>query len=216
MSFLRATIFCAAFAISSVAYAQPWSSAEFKVGESYPGTVVLKDGTTLEGFVKYRNQYKMQTEVIFFTERNVNKTKENYFPKEVQEYTVAGKTYHCIHYTGGLFKKELGFVWLQEEGCISRYKYFSKAEGYNMMRKGPGESQEDFEKRLYPDKTVYQKEGDEYPVESQSFALKFSKKMSEFISDNAELAGKVADKEKGYRLGAMYDIIKQYNEECAK
>ena len=46
--------------------------------------------------------------------------------------------------------------------------------------------------------------------------LSFAKKMPALIEDNAELAKKVADKEKGYTFLRIYEVIQEYNEWSAK
>ncbi len=43
------------------------------------------------------------------------------------------------------------------------------------------------------------------------FALRWRKAMSELVSENAELATKVSNKDKGYGLFNHYDIITEYN-----
>ena len=60
----------------------------------------------------------------------------------------------------------------------------------------------------------YLKNGDENPKTLDYFALKFASKMSEWISDDAVLSKKVADKEDGYGMLKILEIIAEYNENC--
>jgi hypothetical protein len=196
--------------------AQDWSSDVYKYGDLYPGYVILENGDKKEGFITYRNRYSMQNEVIFWKTKGDKKSKTKYKTGDLTEYLVADKLYKCIHYSGGLMKKPIKANLLVTDGCIAEFVWYDQAEGYLTMQKQTGESQEDFMKRMYPRTTVYLKAGSEEPKTTDYFALNFSKKMSEWISDDAALSQKVADKEKGYKMLAILDIIAQYNENCAK
>ena len=52
--------------LNSSAYAQDWSTDTYKYGEQYPGYVINLNGKKIEGFVKLRNRFVMQDEVIFY------------------------------------------------------------------------------------------------------------------------------------------------------
>jgi hypothetical protein len=49
------------------------------------------------------------------------------------------------------------------------------------------------------------------PVTIAYFGLGFAKKLSQYLSDYPELSKKVADKEKGYGMLKLLDIIAEYN-----
>jgi hypothetical protein len=213
---IKGLLLAAIALISLSASAQDWSQDVYKYGEQYPGYVIMEDGTKVEGFIKYKNRSIMQREVVFFSEKGNNKTKTKYKSADLKEYKVADKLYHCINYSGGLNKKAIRGNLVISEGCIMEYRWYGNielSEGRKVNR-GPGESYDAFLDRKYPPETVYYKEGDERPVTTDYFALKFAKKMSEYIADNAELSAKVASKEKGYRMLAILTIIEEYNENC--
>lgn len=196
-------------------FAQDWSTDVYKFGEQYPGYVIDKDGKKTEGFIKYRNRYVMQNDVIFFTEKGNKKTKVKYKTADLKEYKVADKLYHCINYSGGLSKKAIRANLLVKEGCIMEYVWYNRDENWTTMRKKSGESDKEFMDRMYPPKTVYyNKQNNKQPRTTDYFAMGFAKKMSEYISDNAELSKKVAGKEKGYRMLKILNIIAEYNESC--
>ena len=194
--------------------AQDWSTDVYKYGEEYPGYVVDEKGNKTEGYIKYRDRYSMQNEVIFFAEKGNKKTKTKYKTADLKEYKVADKLYHCIHYSGGLLAKPIRANLVVSEGCITQYVWYDRAEGYALMQQGPNETDEEFGNRMYPSKMVFLKSGSDEPKSVDYFGLKFAKKMSEYISDNKELASKVANKEKGYGMLKILDIIEQYNAEC--
>ena len=46
--------------------AQDWSLDKYKYGELYKGYVIDNEGTRIDGYIKYRNRWVMQNEVIFY------------------------------------------------------------------------------------------------------------------------------------------------------
>lgn len=196
--------------------AQDWSTDVYKYGEDYPGYVITQEGEKIEGFIRYRNRYVMQNDVIFFKTKGDKKSKVKYKTSDLKEYMVADKLYHCINYSGGLLSKPIRANLVVNEGCIMEYVWYDRADNHATMQRGAQESEEDFFRRMYPPKTVYYKEGDEQPVTTDYFGLKFAKKMSEYVSKNEELSKKVLNKEKGYKMLNLLDIIAEYNENCSK
>jgi hypothetical protein len=196
--------------------AQDWSSDVYKYGEIYPGYIVDSKGNKTEGFIKYQNRYSLQNNILFYTDKNDRKSKKKYKAEDLKEYKVADKLYHVIHYSGGLLKKPLRGNLVVNEACITEYVWYDRNDDYATMRKSSGETQEEFLNRLYPPTTLFLKDGEEDPRTIASFALKFSKKMAEWIGDNLDLAGKVAAKEKGYKVLNLLQIIDEYNESCEK
>ncbi len=203
------------FMLTSISLsAQDWSTDVYKYGEEYPGYVIEADGKKVEGFIDYRNRYSMQNEVIFFKTKGDKKSKVKYKTGDLKEYQVADKVYHCINYSGGLMAKPIKANLLVEDGCIREYVWYNRADNYSTMQKLPGESDEDFNARMYPPTTIYYKEGDDKPVEASYFGLKFKTKMADYVAKDKELAAKVTAGEKGYKLLNILDIIKEYNTNC--
>lgn len=204
--------FIALFA--TAAQAQDWSSDVYRIGEQYPGYVITEGGEKIEGFIRYGDPYNMQTDVLFFGEKGNKKSKVKYKTADLKEYKVADKLYHCIHYSGGLLKKPVRANLVVSEGCITEYVWYDNPEGYALMTRGSNESIEDYYARRYTSTMVYKKQGDEEVKALSSFGIKFADKMSEFVSDNEELARKVANKEKGYGMISIQAIINEYNANC--
>lgn len=194
--------------------AQDWSTDVYKYGEQYPGYVIDAEGNKIEGYIQYQNRYTMQNTVLFFSEKDNKKTKVKYDTQDLKEYKVADKLYHCIHYSGGLMKKPIKANLVVKEGCITEYVWYNRADNFMTMQKLPNETDEEFMNRMYPPETVYLKAGDEEPRRTDYFALKFADKMSEYIADNKELSEKVANKEKGYGMLRILEIIEEYNAAC--
>ena len=137
-----------------------------------------------------------------------------YKTADLKEYKVADKVYHCIPYSGGLSGKAIRANLLVKDGCITEYVWYNRAENYAVMQKSPSETDEEFMTRMYPPVTVYLKKGDDKPRTVDYFGLKFSTKMSEWISDNKELSAKVANKENGYKMLNILNIIDECNAAC--
>lgn len=199
----------------STIQAQNWGENVYKSGEYYPGYIITSDGEQIDGHIKFSNRYTMQNKIVFTPDVKNKKSKENYNTDDLKEYHFADKTYHVIHYSGGLFKKPLKAVLLADDGCIKRYVWYNRADNYMSLSKSSGESEEEYLARLYPPDEIFLKDGEEYPKSTSMFALKFADKMSELVKEYAELAEKVSNKEKGYGMLGLYNIIAEYNEWCA-
>ena len=190
---------CLLFALNMNANPQDWSG--YRTGELYAGYIIKNDGTRVEGYIEAQPRganpgnlqlNSNQSRVIFYTDREDKKSKIIYKPADLTEYKIADKTYRSMHYSGGLSSKPLRFLLLVKDGRIAQYMWYENDNGE------------------WEETVIFQK-GQEAPVSIKSFALGFSKKMSELVSDNKELAEKVKNKEKGYGLLSLYDIIEKYN-----
>jgi len=213
---LRTLLSTGLFLLITTIYAQDWSSDVYRGGELYPGYIIDAAGKKTEGYIKYQNRYTMQNEVLFYTDKDDKKSKQDLKTKDLKEYKVADKLYHCINYSGGLVGSAVRANLVVQEGCITQYVWYNRAENWAIMQKGATESEEEFMARMYPSVMVFMKAGDEQPRSLDYFGLGFPKKMSEYVSDNAELAKKVADKEQGYGMLKVLDIINEYNAACTK
>lgn len=194
---------------SDFLFSQSWTSDVYQVGVLYPGYIIKSTGEKVEGYIEAQPRGEKQdlgnsnqTRVIFYTDKDDKKSKVIYKPEDVTGYMISDKVYKSMNYSGGLTSKPLRFVLRVNEGCISSYVWYNCKQYY--INTGDCEWEE---------VQLYQK-GDDKPVEQSSFALNFSKKMSEYVSDYAELSKKILDKEKGYGLLKILDIIDEYNTWC--
>ncbi len=194
--------------------AQNWDPSVYRMGDLYPGYVIDASGARTDGYIKFQNRYEMQNEVLFFASQEDKKSKVKYKTSDLKEYGIADKVYHCINYSGGLIGSAVRANLLVKGGCINEYVWYDRAENYAMMQKLPNESEEEYMARLYPSKMVLNKPGDEKPRSLDYFALKFPVKMSEYVAENKDLAAKVANKEDGYGMLRIMEIIAEYNSTC--
>lgn len=190
-------------------FSQDWSYDVYSVGRKYPGYIIKTDGTKTEGYIKAQARAGLegvgssnQNSVEFYTDPENKKTKVVYKPEDLKEYKIAEKVYRSMNYSGGLTSKPVRFLLLVQDGAIARYSWYDH-EGYEPGNTIPPTPH-------YVEKVIYQK-GSEKPFEESSFLLGFSKKMSALVSDYPELATKVTNEEKGYKLLSIREIIAEYN-----
>lgn len=190
--------------------AQDWSGDTYKYYQLYPGYIINNSGDTIKGYVEHGDRTRNQTKCIFYTDISNSKTKKIYKPDDLKGYCVADKIYRSIHYSGGLFGKPLNFVLVAKQGRIARLYYYTKDEGYVIQVRKQGETDAQYDARISKEEIVWQKENED-PVANTSLFLGFAKKVGKLIADYPELAKKVENKEKGYTVLKILDIIDEYN-----
>lgn len=215
----RTLIIIAVVFLAFNAFSQNWDTPEYEKGKKYKGYVVLNNGDTLHGLLQAQypadlnsnNRVSVmlsnQTSCLFFDE---NGKATRYKPKELKSYMLAGRHYVSIEYSGNPIGKSKSFVLRTMQGKISKFIFYACKPDLVITDPKEGESLTDYYNRIYATKTVYYREGAE-PLDNESMALGFKKKMAALVSDNEELAGKVSKKEKGYRMMNVEKIIEEYN-----
>lgn len=204
------------FAGNTIAQEANWSPEIYQVGKMYPGYIIENDGDTIRGFLKADTRCSNggigssnQNTAAFYANETDKKPVAKYKPDEIKGYRIGDKVYESINYSGGLMKKP-NFNLVVEDGAIRMYEWYSTVENYNMITQRSGESWKDYDARRFETKIIIAKDPKE-PMEHSSLGLGFAKKMPALMSDNPEMAKKVADKEKGYTFLNMFEVIKEYN-----
>ena len=126
---------------------------------------------------------------------------KDFKPEDISSYMVGDKLYRSIHFSGGLLPKPLRFNLVTKDGALVTYVFYNENNEYEK----DGQLKSDM---------VFHKPHDaanSQPVMLQDFGLKFAKKMSDYLADDAELAKKVLAKEKGYGMLNILEIIDEYN-----
>lgn len=195
--------------LSCQMFSQNWAVDVYRIGTLYPGYIVKSTGEKVEGYIEAQSRGEKQelsnsnqTRVIFYTDKENKKSKVIYKPDDVKEYMIADKYYKSMNYSGGLTSKPLRFVLRAKEGCISTYIWYN-CKQYNALR----------DECEWVETHLFQK-GDDKPVDQSAIALGFAKKMSEYVSDYSDLSQKIQNKEKGYGVGKIYDVVDEYNVWC--
>ena len=195
--------------------AQDWSKESYEYGKLYEGYIIDLEGNKTEGYIKYRNRWVMQNEVIFYKKNDLESPKKKYMTQDLSEYKVADKLYHCIHYSGGNGRLVRANLVINGEGCIKEYVWYSRSSSYNKLKKKPGESEEDFGERKFPSNTVYYKDGDGIAIDPDYFKEDFTKKMAKYLALNKIMVKKVKSKQSGYtKILNLRAIFAEYNESC--
>ncbi len=180
--------------LSTLAVAQDWNWSNYKYRKPYTGYVIKASGERIDGYIILNGQTENQESCVFLNDSADDRNKIVYKPADLKEYKVADKTYRSINYSGGLSAKPLKFVLLTKPGYISQYVWYDNND----------------ETRKIEEKQIYQK-GNEKPFENANFALKFAKFFSALTADYPELSAKIANKEKGYGMLKLLEIIDEYN-----
>jgi len=166
---------------------------KYRLFDYYEGYIIQKDGTEKRGYIQYLDESDRYKKVIFRPTKKGKK--EKYNPKNLKGYKVADVTYHAVQYEDVILKG-LKFLALEKDGCIKRYTF----------------RQYSVEDKAWETTMVLVTK--DRAVSTQTFLLKFAEKMAELVKDQPELAQKVKNKEKGYRLLAIENIIDEYNKNC--
>jgi hypothetical protein len=211
-------IFAAANAQSqeNIPSSADWSPEIYQVGKKYPGYIIQLNGDTVHGFLKADNRCSIggigssnQNTAEFYLNESDKKPVDKYKPDEIKGYMIADKLYESISYSGGLLKKP-NFNLVITDGAIRVYEWYSTVENYSLIQKQSGEDWKAYDARRFETKTIVAKDPSS-PIEYGILGMQFAKKMPELIADNAEMAKKVADKEKGYTFLNMFAVIEEYN-----
>ena len=193
MKLIRAAVMALVCCISLPVFAQDWSGNLYKMYEIHPGYIIGLKNDTTHGFILLNNRVENQTSVAFYTNATDVKTRKVYSPTQLKGYLVGDKFYRSIYYSGGLSSKKQEFVLEVKPGRLAQMMYYLSNSGTEA-----------------DEQMVWFREG-ENPIQHKEFILGFAKKMSKLISDYPELAKKVEDKEEGYRIGKVFQIVDEYN-----
>lgn len=193
-----------------------WSPQVYQVGKMYPGYIINLAGDTVKGFLKADTRCAIggigssnQNSAAFYLNESDKKPVDKYKPDELKGYKIADKVYESITYSGGLMKKP-NFNLVVQEGAIRMYEWYSTVENYMTLQQQSGEDWKAFDSRRFEVKLIVAKDPKE-PMEYGMLGMQFAKKMPDLISDNPEMAQKVANKEKGYKFIDMFAVIEEYN-----
>lgn len=189
-------LFGAVLLVSSKCAAQDWSGEVYHIGQKYPGYYISNEGDTTFGYFLHGNQVFNQKNCHYYVNETDRKPSSKFKQDDIREYKVADKVYRSIHFSGGLLAKPLRFNLLVNDGGIAEYVFYDED--------GSGNSQTVFHKAHDPN--------NDKPVTIDYFGLGFAKKVSAYVADFEELANKVKNKEKGYRMLKILDIFAEYNE----
>lgn len=164
------------------------------VEEYYPGTIVKKDGTKLEGYVLSTFGPSQYTSVHFRKELNDLDSQRSFKPKDIEGYEIKHLKYKAIHYNSDSTTFNY-FARMMTEGCVDLLKYIElDDEGKEVG------------------KLVLESNSQVYPL-SQSG--EFDKKtLKQVMPDNQTVTSKIETLKSNYSNRELEEIVAEYNASC--
>lgn len=188
-------------------FADEWDADDYKQGKLYEGYVISLGGDTTHGYIKAlryfgsSNETTNQTMCYFYENEDDAEPFMTYKPATIKGYKMGDKLYHSIPYSGGLISKFNNFCLVRIEGAISTFSYFYYDDG----------SSGDPNAKAGIKESNLLRKGDDKVLGLSSFAFGFKKKGAELVKEHKDLAKKIANKEKGYKMFNIDAIIEEYN-----
>lgn len=214
---MKQLVLVVAVLISGLGFSQIDDNWE-DVSEKLPGYVITNDGEKIEGYLKRFLKIKSQRKVKFF--KTLDDKPVVYEPQDLKAYKIENDYYETHPYEG-LSGKTKVFLLRTVEGKINLFDYYIRVEDdkgaeLTLSQKGNTEISLDFDGSKIQTEILAVKDGDDYlKFASQKVIFSFKNVMSKYVSDYPELAKKIKDKEKGYRILSILNIVNEYNEHFA-
>jgi len=187
------------------------------VSEKLPGYVITNKGEKIEGYLKRFLKIKSQRKVKFF--KTLDSKPVVYGPKDLKAYKIENDDYETHPYEG-LSGKTKVFLLRTVDGKISLFDYYIRVEDdqgkeMTLSKKGNTEVSLDFDGTKIQTEILAvkdEKKGKKYlKFASSKVIFSFKGVMSKYVSDYPELAKKIKNKDKGYRILAILKIVNEYN-----
>jgi len=192
------------------------------VSEKLPGYIITNKGEKIEGYLKRFLKIKSQRKVKFF--KTLDDKPVVYGPKDLKAYKIENDYYESHPYEG-LSGKTKVFLLRTVEGKISLFDYYIRVEDdqgkeLTLSKNGNTEISLDFDGTKIQTEILAVKDegkGKKYlKFASSKVIFSFKGVMSKYVSDFPELAKKIKNKEKGYRILAILKIVNEYNAHFAQ
>jgi hypothetical protein len=212
-------LFITGFLIPFYLFAQI-DETQIKPRTILPGYVVSLDGDTTTGYLFFTTLIGNQTHIKFYRDQEGKNPVDDFKPGTIKSYGFSDLHYASVPFSGKGYGKNKSFMIRLVEGPVSLYKwYYSEStmmSGDDLNEAMGKESVLKTEPAEGLEVQVFGVRGNEEPEDfySTGFAMNFKKKMSAYLSDYPELAGKIADKTPGYRHDSLVKIIREYNAWC--
>lgn len=204
MKLLRSVLFIlAVFFCSNAAFSQ-----EYKVGETYPGFIIIKKDTT-HGHIVLLNKLSSQHKVIFIGDMKYPvTTRKEYNASTISGYSVAGNYYASIPYKDKFSTAPANFALIVINGPLSLYEWYGFASYVDIKKVDDPQKPIDDKKLIRED---ILRKGKQPPVNTASMGfLNFKKGMGEVVREDKELVKKLEDKT--YERKDLDKIVEEYND----
>jgi hypothetical protein len=198
-------------------YAQE-NQKEPERGSVLPGYIITLKGDTVKGYLLNINLWLNQKMTFLYKDPNDREGRIKYTPREIRAYKVGPRYYESVdHPFTNSFRSE-NFLLRKVDGPVKYYIWYydedkTKLTGWDKITLSDlGKAFLFDESELWKDE--FARKGNEETLTEfgLKFLMKFAKNMSEYISDDIELAQKIARKTEGYKNINIESIIREYND----
>lgn len=185
------------------------------LGQKLPGYIITNKGEKVEGYLKRFLKIKSQRKVKFFKSLD-DKDPVAYGAKELKAYQIADDYYESHAYEG-LSGKTKVFLLRTIAGQLDVFDYYIMVEDdqgneLTLSKEGNKEITLDFDgRKMQTEMLGVKADGERLKFSSPKLLFGFKKIMSKFLGDYPELANKIKNKEKGYKVLGLLNIINEYN-----
>ena len=190
---------------------------KIKLETIYPGYVITLDNDTVQGFIMLSNLVENQKKVLFYNSPEDEEPSVKYKPKLIKAYLVGPRYYVTFKFQPEGEAYTYYFFLRVLNGPVKLFKWYRVPENQSRLRVQVGKdksakfgfifSEDELESQGIAIKL------DSKPVNlaSRKFQTNFKKHMSALVEENTELVRKISDKEDGYTLEHIENIIVEYN-----
>lgn len=202
-------------------------AAKVKLWTVYPGHIVTPENDTIQGYLMLKNLVANQDMVIFYKDSAHNKKDAvKYKPKKLKAYQVGPRKYESFKFKPGVSTyagndaRTWHFILKVIDGPFSLYKWYYETIERSKERlkiKDNDIKGVQIDLSFNEDELKYitlgrKLNGDLVDFNSLKMLTGFKKHMSKLVSDDHELAEKIARKDIGYRSTDLEKIVNEYNE----
>ena len=184
-------------------------------GSVQPGFIITLQGDTVKGFLLNINLWMNQHMTFFYNTPEDVDGRIKYKPKEIKAYQVGNRFYESMKYPFAYSVYPYNFVLRKVDGPMKLYQWYYNENRAKLM--SPDVSVADLTKafvfeegELWKDEFARKGDGEFTPF-NFTFLVKFAKNMAEYVKDDAELAQKILNKNKGYQNVDVEKIAREYN-----
>jgi len=187
-------------------------------GSILPGYIITLQGDTVKGHLLNINLWLNQKMTFLYQDPEDREGRVKYKPKEIKAYQVGPRYYESVDHPFTNSMRSDNFLLRKVDGQIKYYVWYFD-EDKTKLTYSDNISLADLGKAFLFDeselgKNEYARKGNEVTLTEfgLKFLMKFAKNMSEFVSDDVELAQKIASKTEGYKNINIEAIIREYND----
>ena len=173
-----------------------------RVGEYIRGFLIDETNDTIRGNINWKIHYRQQEYVAMESDNKDFRTR-SFLPKNVKYYELENNTkWFSTKFTvlkapeDNKRNDKETFLLVYINGPITVFNY----NFYDSKTNPPTNDTPEY--LQLPNGEV---------IIASSLILGFKKKMAEMVKDYPELAAKITNKEKGYGILGIYDIVREYN-----